>query len=74
MGVRTLVAIRDSPYVAPADRIRCIELLFERGFGKPVQTVNHRVIHSVADLSDDELAALLASDPDGPRTIEGKAE
>jgi HEAT repeat protein len=46
----------------PATRVSAATALLDRGYGKPVQTLSHRVIRSVADLTDQELDALLASE------------
>jgi hypothetical protein len=46
----------------PATRVSAATALLDRDYGKPVQTLSHRVIRSVADLTDDELNALLASE------------
>jgi hypothetical protein len=46
----------------PAARVSAATALLDRDYGKPVQALSHRVIRSVADLTDDELNALLASE------------
>lgn len=35
-------------------------LLLAYGYGRPTQNINHRVIRSFADLTDEELAAIVA--------------
>ena len=39
-------------------RIRAAELLLDRGYGKPSQTVHTNVARSFAELSDEELIAI----------------
>jgi Family of unknown function (DUF5681) len=46
----------------PAIRLQAALAVLERGHGKPMQNVTTRVIRSIADLTDEELAALLASE------------
>jgi HEAT repeat protein len=46
----------------PAIRVSAATALLDRGYGRPIQTTSHRVIRSVADLTDQELGALLASE------------
>jgi hypothetical protein len=43
-------------------RVQAANALLDRGLGKPMQNLTTRVIQSVADLSDEELDALLASE------------
>jgi hypothetical protein len=43
-------------------RVRAGELLWAYGHGRPVQTMNVRKITSVADLTDEELAAIVGED------------
>jgi hypothetical protein len=47
-SIKTLVAIRDSPRAGGMARLKAIEILLERGFGKPVQSITHRIIRRVA--------------------------
>lgn len=47
-------------------------VLLAYGYGKPQSNVNVRVIHSIEDLSDEELAAIAHAE--GPPMIEGQAE
>src|SRR3712207_1476389 len=42
----------------PQHRIRAAELLLDRGYGKPSQTVHTNVARSFAELSDEELIAI----------------
>jgi hypothetical protein len=46
----------------PATRVAAATALLDRGYGKPIQTSNHRVIRSLKDLTDQELADLMASE------------
>jgi hypothetical protein len=46
----------------PATRVAAATTLLDRGYGRPVQTLNQRIIRSVADLSDEELHSILASE------------
>jgi hypothetical protein len=43
-------------------QLGAINAMMDRAHGKPAQTVTNRIIRSVADLTDQELAALLASE------------
>jgi hypothetical protein len=61
-NVAKLVALRDDPNVPPVVQLGAINAMMDRGHGKPAQTVTNRIIRSVTDLSDEELAALLASE------------
>lgn len=45
-------------------RVQAATALLDRGYGRPIQTANVRVVRSLADLSDEELMAI-ASDPTG---------
>lgn len=45
-------------------RVQAATALLDRGYGRPVQTQNVRVIRGLGDLSDEELLAI-ASDPTG---------
>jgi hypothetical protein len=64
-SIRTLVAIRDSARASGVARLKAIEMMLDRGFGKPVVSITHCVIRSVADLTDDEFdEALLADEED----------
>ena len=47
------------------DRVRAGELLWAYGHGRPVATMNIRKITSVADLTDEELVAILGGDEAG---------
>jgi hypothetical protein len=47
------------------DRVRAGELLWAYGHGRPVATINIRKITSVADLTDEELVAILGGDEAG---------
>lgn len=53
----------------PATRVQAATALLDRGYGRPIQTSNHRVIRSVADLSDQELDALLASEEEKEQAL-----
>jgi hypothetical protein len=44
------------------DGVRAGELLLAYGYGRPVATMNIRKITSVADLTDEELAAILGEE------------
>lgn len=47
------------------ERVQAANTLLAYGFGKPIARVEHRLIRSMSDLTDEELAALIASgDPD----------
>jgi HEAT repeat protein len=46
----------------PATRVQAATALLDRGYGRPIQTLNQRVIRSLADLTDQELECLLASE------------
>jgi hypothetical protein len=59
--IAKLVALMNDPEVAPVVQLGAANSLADRGFGKPVQTLNARVIRGVADLSDDELDAIITS-------------
>lgn len=72
--IRVLAEIRDNRKAAGAARTRASEILLDRGFGKPIQTLHHRVIKSVADLSDEEIAALLADETPETPLLEGKVD
>lgn len=50
-------------------RVQAAVALLDRGYGRPVQTQNVRVVRSLADLSDEELLAI-ASDPTGDESAE----
>ena len=54
-------------------RVQAANALLDRGLGKPMQNVTTRVIRSVADLSDDELNSLLASEEES-ELIEAQAK
>jgi hypothetical protein len=43
-------------------QLGAVNAMIDRAHGKPQQTVTNRIIRSVADLSDQELEALLAED------------
>ena len=59
-AVMTLVeALKD-----PRTKVYAATALLDRGYGRPVQTQNVRVIRDISDLSDDELAAIIGT-PDG---------
>ena len=52
----------------PATRVAAATALLDRGYGRPVQTANLRVIQSVEDLSTEELEAIAgdtSTDDDG---------
>jgi hypothetical protein len=52
-------------------------VLLEYGYGKPQQTINHRVIRSLSDLTDEELDLLMAEELEKAGElplIEGKSE
>ena len=42
----------------PRERVAAAGALLDRGYGRPLQTQNVRVIRRIEDLSDEELAAL----------------
>jgi hypothetical protein len=42
------MAIRDSPRAGGMACLKAIEILLERGSGKPVQSITHRIIRRVA--------------------------
>lgn len=46
---------------APSERVHAANLMLAYGFGKPVARIDHRVIRSPSDLTDEELAAIIAS-------------
>jgi hypothetical protein len=56
-----LVALRDDPQTPPVVVLGVINTMYDRGHGKPAQTVNTRVIRSFGDLTDSELAAIVSS-------------
>lgn len=59
--VAALIAALDKP----TERVPAANVLLAYGFGKPIARVEHRLIRSMSDLTDEELAALIASgDPD----------
>lgn len=45
-------------------RVPAAIALLDRGYGRPIQTANVRVVRGLSDLSDEELMAI-ASDPTG---------
>ena len=56
---------------SPRERVTAAAILLAYGYGRPVQTQNVRVIHSIEDLSEEELMQLAGMD--GQRQIEGTA-
>ena len=52
-----LAALKNS-----GERVAAAQVLLAYGYGRPIQTQNVRVIRSMADLTDEELAALAAGD------------
>lgn len=44
-----------------AERVQAANTLLAYGFGKPVARIEHRIIRTVGDLTDEELQGLLAS-------------
>lgn len=50
-------------------RVPAAIALLDRGYGRPVQTQNVRIIRGLGDLSDEELLAI-ASDPTGDESAE----
>lgn len=74
--VPEIVAALKLALTKPSERVPAAALALAYGFGKPVARVEHRLIRSMADLSDEELAALIASgdpdaDDDDPLAIAG---
>lgn len=61
-SIRILAEIRDRAKSPAAARVAACNALLDRGIGKPVQSINHRVIRSASDLTDEELQAIIASD------------
>lgn len=45
----------------PTERVPAATLCLAYGFGKPVARIEHRLIRSMSDLTDEELQALIAS-------------
>lgn len=60
------------------DRVAAANTLLAYGYGRPIQSVNHRVIRSWSELTGEELDALIAqgrADDDGePLLIEGEKD
>lgn len=54
-------ALRQSLTSGSAERVQAANTLLAYGFGKPVARVDHRIIRSVGDLTEDELSAILAA-------------
>lgn len=52
----------------PNERVPAANVLLAYGYGRPQQTVNVRKITDVADLTDEELAALAQSRPEEQET------
>ena len=69
--IRALVRLRDGKGVTPAVQRAAADSLLDRGFGRPEQTVSVRRIRDIADLDDEELAALIASAGDSEGDSEG---
>jgi HEAT repeat protein len=46
----------------PATRVSAAAALLDRGYGRPIQTLNQRIIRSIADLSDEELKMLMTEE------------
>jgi hypothetical protein len=44
----------------PSTRVSAATALLDRGYGRPIQTQHTRVIRSASDLTDEELAAIIA--------------
>ena len=70
-NVAKLVALRDDPNVPAVVQLRAVNAMMDRAHGKPAQTITNRIIRSVSDLSDDELASLLASEEERERAEQG---
>lgn len=47
--------------LVPGERVMAGDRIMAYAYGKPVARIDHRIIRSTADLSDEELAALIAS-------------
>lgn len=43
------------------ERVPAAALIMAYGYGKPVARIEHRIIRTVGDLTDEELAGILAS-------------
>ena len=54
--------LMNDPKVPHVVQLGAANALADRGWGKPAQTVSHRVIHSLGDLTDEELNNLLVSE------------
>jgi hypothetical protein len=67
-NVAKLVALRDDPATPAVVQLGAVIAMMDRAHGKPTQTITNRIIRSVADLTDQELDALLASE-EAPRRI-----
>ncbi len=59
-AIRALGAILDDPGAPHAAKARAAEILLDRGWGRPSQTMNMRKISCLEDLTDEELTALAA--------------
>lgn len=46
---------------APGERVSAGDRIMAYGYGKPVARIEHRIIRTVGDLTDEELAGILAS-------------
>lgn len=54
---------------SPRERVMAATALLDRGYGRPVQTQNVRVIRDISDLSDDELIALAGNAAAGAEAL-----
>ena len=57
-----LVALRDDPATPAVVQLGAVQAMFDRAHGEPAQTITNRIIRSLADLTNQELDALLASE------------
>ena len=62
-ALSTAVAIMRNPKAAHTARLRAVELILDRAWGKPVAATDLTITerNSVRDLSDEELLAILAT-------------
>lgn len=65
-AIKTLAKImKGGKKIAAATQVRAAEVLLERGWGRAAQTINVRQIASVTDMTDEEIAAVLAESARG---------
>ena len=72
-AVKTLVDIMRDKSAPPKDRIACAQTVLDRVHGKPAQTVDMTVTRNVAQLSDEELLAIIQQAEERTGTANGSA-